>query len=149
MADPLSLPGLVIGLVSLGVQVSGGISKYIGALDCREQDIASVREQNDALEKSLNVVNQLLSRVHPAHQESTALVRQCLEPCRNELKALDALVVDLTGGGQQPPAGWKGRLKSRGKKLLYPYDRPKLEQVESRLRKANMTLLSALQTLNL
>lgn len=149
MADPLSLPGLAIGLVSLGVQVSGGISKYIDALDCREQDIASVREQNDALEKSLNVVNQLLSRVHPEYQESTALVRQCLEPCRNELKALDALVADLTGGGQQSSAGWKDRLKSQGKKLLYPFDRPKLEQVESRLRKASMTLLSALQTLNL
>ena len=126
----------------------GGIAKYIDALDCREQEIASLRQQNNTLKKALQVVEASLSRFHPEHQASAAPALDCLDACKRELKAFDGLVVVFAGCGQRA-AGRKEKIKSQGKKLLYPLNRPKLQQLESKLRNANATFQLALQALSL
>lgn len=148
MADPLSVAGLATGLVSLGLQTYGGITKYIDALDCREQDIASIKQQNDSLRKTVQVVETSLAQLQCGHQRPTAAARDCLGSCKNELQALDDLLAQLTGFGQ-PTTGRRNKIKSRGKKLLYPFSRPKLEQLETRLRNTNLTLQLALQALGM
>lgn len=40
MSDPLSVAGLVTGVISLGLQVAVEINKYLDALECREKDVA-------------------------------------------------------------------------------------------------------------
>lgn len=148
MSDPLSLIGLGAGLVSLGLQVSGGITKYLDALDCRDQDIASVRQQNKALEKSLGFISTTLAQPSNGSQhDGSAALQECLASCNVELKALNSLVADLSDSGD-PTAGMRGRIKSRHKKLLYPFNRPKLEQLDRRLCRANQALQLPLQTLS-
>ncbi|KXX81100.1 hypothetical protein MMYC01_204118 [Madurella mycetomatis] len=148
MSDPLSVIGLAAGLVSLGIQVSSGITKYLDALDCRGQDIASVRQQNKALEKSLAFISATLAQPsnQPEH-DGSAVLRECLESCNMELKALNSLVADLADSGEST-AGMRGRIKNQRKKLLYPFNRPKLEQLDRRLCRANQTLQLPLQTLS-
>jgi hypothetical protein len=149
MADPLSVAGLAAGLVSLGLQVCGGITKYMDALDCREQDIASVRQQNLSLQKTLHVVETSLAQLQPDHQTAAAAVSSCIDGCRNELEALVTLMADLAGSSQPTAVGRRDKLRNQGKKLLYPFSRPKLEQLETTLRNANATLQLALQALGL
>ncbi|RYP45967.1 hypothetical protein DL768_007749 [Monosporascus sp. mg162] len=127
MADPLSVAGLAIGVVSLGLQVTGGITDYIDALNCRDQDIALLQRD---------------------HQAATAAVRECLDSCKKELQVLESLVAELVACDQST-TGRKNKIKNQGKKLLYPLNRPKLEQLGTRLRNVNATLQLALQTLGL
>jgi len=53
MADPLLIPGLVIRVVSLGLQVCGSIKKYLDALDSRKEDIRSANQKTKSLRKTL------------------------------------------------------------------------------------------------
>jgi hypothetical protein len=148
MADPLSVAGLAAGVVSLGIQVSQGITTYIDGLNCRSRDIALARQQNDCLQKTLQVVETLRSQLERDHRDATALIRQCLDSCQEELKALDSLLVDLTACDQFA-VDWASEIKNKGKRLLYPFSRPKLVQLETRLRNANGALQLALQILGL
>jgi hypothetical protein len=149
MADPLSVAGLAAGLVSLGLQTCGGITKYIDALDCREQDITSIKQHNNSLRNTIQVVETSLTQLHRDHPGPTAAVRSCLDSCGNELRALDDLVAQLAAGFDRSTTGRRNKVKSQGKKLLYPFSRPKLEQLETRLRNANVTLQPALQALGM
>ena len=148
MADPLSVAGLTAGLVSLGLQVSGGITQYIDALDCREAEISSAKQLNDCLQKTLQFIEESLSDFRNDHHAATAVVQACLETCKANLKTLHNLLAELAGPGQTM-TGRRSRIKSQGKKLLYPFSRPKLQQLETNLRNANATLQSALQALGL
>ncbi|KAH6838338.1 hypothetical protein B0I37DRAFT_316861 [Chaetomium sp. MPI-CAGE-AT-0009] len=148
MADPLSVAGLAAGLVSLGLQVSGGIAQYVDALDCREHDIAYARQQNDSLHKTLQVIETSLVQLRHDHHPATAAVQGCLDSCKTELNALQDLVAELAHPAQSI-TNRRSKIKSHGKKLLYPFDRPKLQQLETKLHNANATLRLALQALGL
>lgn len=148
MVDPLSVAGLATGVVSLGLQVAGGITDYIEALNCRSQEILSVKQQNESLQRTLQVVETSLSQFRRDHQTATVAVRECLDLCKQELKALESLVVDVTAC-DQPTTDRKSKIKNKGKRLLYPFSRPKLEQLETTLRNTNATLQLALQSLGL
>lgn len=148
MADPLSVASLAAGVVSLGIQVSQGITAYIDALQCRDEDIASVRRRNESLRKTLRVVETSRSHLEGDHQVATAAIRAYLDSCNRELSALDNLVVHLTTC-DDITTGLIDKVKNKSKRLLYPFSRPKLEQLEARLRNANMALQLALQILGL
>jgi cysteinyl-tRNA synthetase len=148
LSPVVTFAGLAVGVVSLGLQVAGGITGYIDALHFRDQDISSVRRQNDRLQKTLRVVETSISQLQCDHQDATAEVQECLNSCNNELKALESLVANFTACDQST-TGQKIKIKDKGKKLLYPFSRPKLEQLETKLRDANAALQLALQTLGL
>lgn len=148
MADPLSIAASVAGLVSLGIQVGGGIITYLDAIKCRADDIASVKRQAQNFEKVLRIIQTALSRVDSSHQVPTTVVAECLESCEAELKGLDDFVSELTGGSSSQPS-FKDKVKEKAKKLAYAFDQPKLEQLESRLSRVNGILQTALQALGL
>ncbi|CAG9980464.1 unnamed protein product [Clonostachys byssicola] len=150
MANPLSVAGSAVAVVSLGLRVTGGITEYIDALQSRDQYIASVRQKNDTLRKTLQVVEASLSRLQLQgdHQAAAQVVRECLDTSMKELKALEDLITELTVGDPSLPRR-QSKLKTQGKKLMYPFSRPKLEQLGTRLGHINAALQLALQTLGL
>jgi len=76
MSDPLSIAGLVTGVVSLGLKVAAEITKYLNALECREKDTASMRQQTGSLETILQIIEESLNKTQE-HQQVTAAVRGC------------------------------------------------------------------------
>jgi hypothetical protein len=148
MADPLSVAGLAAGLVSLGLQVCGNIITYIDALDCREHDLAALRHQHNSVFQTLQVVEASLAQLQRTHQRATAAARSCLDACHAELEDLSVLVAEYSSRTRSETSR-REKLRSQGKKLLYPFSRPKLEHLEARLRNANAALQLALQALGL
>lgn len=146
MADPLSLAGLAIGVASLGLQVCGGITTYLDAVQCREQEIASVRQQNEVLNSALQAVESSLSRLEPSYQISTAAVLGCLDSCKTELNALETITTNLTNT-DRAKGSLTGRIKDKSKALKYPFKRQNVQQLENRLRQASSVLQLALQAL--
>lgn len=148
MADPVSVAGLAVSVVSLGIQVSGGITTYIDSLSCRDKDIASIRQQNASLQKSLEVIEASLPQFHRKHHPATTAVHECLDSSKNELSTLESLISDLTSCDQFAKSR-KDKFKSQGKRLLYPFSRPKVKELETRICNTNSALQLALQTLGL
>ncbi|KAK8149225.1 hypothetical protein G3M48_007755 [Beauveria asiatica] len=150
MADPLSVAGLAFAVVSLGLQVTAGITDYFDALSSRDQDIASARQQNDTLRKTLRVIESSSSRLRLQndHRPATAALRECLDSCKKELQALEMTVAELVSCDQATTCR-KDKIRNQGKKLLYPFNRPKLEQIATNLHNINSNLQLALQTLGL
>ncbi|KAH7219660.1 hypothetical protein DER44DRAFT_761358 [Fusarium oxysporum] len=148
MADPLSIAGLALAVVSLGLQVTVSITDYFDSLKYCDQDIASIEQQNDTLRKTLQVIESSISRFQNDHRTATEALRQCLDSCKEELKALESMVATLITDNQGT-AGRKNKARNKGKELLYPFHRPKLEQIATKLHHINATLQLGLQSLGL
>ncbi|SPJ91981.1 uncharacterized protein FTOL_13635 [Fusarium torulosum] len=148
MADPLSVAGLAFAVVSLGFQVTGGITDYFDALNSRDQDIASAKQQNDTLQKTLQVIESSISRLQRDHRAATAALRECLDSCKKELQALESIMAELVAC-DRATSSRRNNIRNQGKRLLYPFNRPKLEQIATRLHHINATLQLALQSLGL
>ncbi|KAF5616056.1 ankyrin repeat-containing protein [Fusarium sp. NRRL 25303] len=148
MADPLSVAGLALAVVSLGLQVTGGITDYFDSLKSRDQDIASIIQQNDTLKKTLQVIESSISRFQNDHRTATEALRQFLDSSNDELKVLEGMVATLTTD-DQGATDRRTKARNKGKKLLYPFHRPKLEQMATKLHHINATLQLGLQSLGL
>ncbi|KAI1031717.1 hypothetical protein LB504_000060 [Fusarium proliferatum] len=148
MADPLSVAGLALAMVSLGLQVTGGITDYFDSLRSRDQDIASIIQQNNTLKKTLEVIESSISRFQNDHRTATEALRQFLDSSNEELKALESMVAALITD-DQATTGRRTKARNKGKKLLYPFHRPKLEQMSTKLHHINATLQLGLQSLGL
>ncbi|KAF5574852.1 ankyrin repeat-containing protein [Fusarium pseudoanthophilum] len=148
MADPLSVAGLALAVASLGLQVTGGITDYFDSLKSRDQDIASIIQQNDTLRKTLQIIESSISRFQNDHGTATETLRQFLDSSIEELKALEAMVATLNID-DQGTASRRNKARNKGKQLLCPFHRPKVEQMAAKLHHINATLQLGLQSLGL
>ncbi|KAF9772752.1 hypothetical protein IL306_009509, partial [Fusarium sp. DS 682] len=134
--------------VNVGSKVTGGITDYFDALNSRDLDIASITQQNDTLRKTLQVIETSIFRLQYDHRAETAVLRECLDSSKKELQALETIVAELVACDQATSDRRNG-IRNQGKRLLYPFNRPKVEQIATRLQHINSTLQLALQTLGL
>lgn len=146
MADPLSLAASAAGLISLGIQVTQGINTYLGALKGRQEDLDAVHRKNDALRHIVESVKSTVFSPQPLNR-SHAVVADCIATCEGELAGLETLVAQLAGCKNAKT--WKARLQNQSKKLSYPFQQSKVEQLSRRLDQANGTLQTSLQGLGL
>lgn len=146
MADPLSGAGLVAGVLSLGLQAYQGISTYLDAVQCRAVDLASVRRKNEALCNILKAIEDSLPRLKSRHQLSTSALTECLKSCKATMDALEKTVIGILECGTTGPQ-WLRKMKKQAKKLSYALDRPKLQELETRLDQTISELHLALQSI--
>lgn len=133
MADLLSGAASVAGLASLGLTVTGGIEKYANALNCRADDLESVRRRTQVLRNTVVFVDDVQSQMQLGHRQhpSVATVDEAIRVCRAELIDLEDLVVALSGCSTT--TSWRSKLKDTRKTLTYAFDRPKVEQLARKL----------------
>ncbi|KAI0594823.1 hypothetical protein F4775DRAFT_572051 [Biscogniauxia sp. FL1348] len=143
MADPISLAGLGLSIASLGLQVCGGITTYLDAVRCRDEEIASVKQQNETLIKTLQVIRNSLS-CHASTSPLPDAMSTCLKLFETRLGDLQILATELTNT-HRPDDGLGKKVKDQGKLIWYPFKRPKLQQLEDKLSRANEALQLALQ----
>ncbi|KAF5562335.1 hypothetical protein FNAPI_3231 [Fusarium napiforme] len=147
MGDPFSIATGVAGLVSLGITVCGGLHTYFSAIKDRKDDLAIVT-QNVALFKfHISAVQFISSKLGHHHSLAIDGLQLSLINCELQLKCLEELLNKLRPVEDMSLAKdiW------RKQKLIvrYPFDRKKLVQLEEYLSRANTTLSSFIQALNL
>lgn len=143
MADPVSLAASIAGLISLGLQVTSGISNYIDAVNCRDQELRDVRQQNDLLKQTLVIIETTSSRLEKWSPEITSVVKQSVEANKDSLNALESFVAQKLAGVDV--GTWRSRLG----KLHYAFDRPKLQQLCNRVSRTQSGLQLAIDGLGL
>ncbi|KAI0551498.1 hypothetical protein F4679DRAFT_538184 [Xylaria curta] len=144
MADPLSVAGLVFGVISFGLQVTGGLSDYLDAVRGRTEELNSAKQQALQMKDLLLTIRDLFPQVNKNWPAPAALIERHVKSCDTELSALYTLLSELS----QPASSSSGiRLKISGqkKKLTYPFNRSHISCLEKRLTDANSALRTALQ----
>lgn len=145
MSDPLSITASVAGLVSLGVQVVGGITEYLDALRERKNDVASARTQVTRTQDLLRLVVKVVAKAEPNHSTTAAFLKDSAS-IQLELHSLDDLIRKLdTTKLAQPSNEILGKVCVRAKQLTYPFHRPTMNRLQSQLARVNSMLQAALQ----
>lgn len=145
-AEGLGLAASIAGLLSLGLQVADGISKYVDALDRREDDLVHVKSQNQALIMTLSALEVVASSLPNQRMAFTSRVVQDIQGCRQGLGDVERLRIDLTYGDLKD---WKTRMENKKKKFTYKFHESKMQQLAERLQQSNHVLQLTLSGLEL
>ncbi|KAI1734981.1 hypothetical protein F4680DRAFT_436612 [Xylaria scruposa] len=144
MADPLSIAGLATGVISLGLQVVGGLFDYLDAVKGRAEELSSAKQQATNMKDLLMAVQDLLPQLENSWPTSAILLERHIQSCNAEISALCALLSALS----QPASSSSGirlKLAEQKQKFAYPFNRNHLSDLEERLVKVNSALQTALQ----
>lgn len=141
----MGLAASVAGLVSLGLQVTGGILKYVDAFESREQDLALVRQQNEALRTTLQVIEEYVV-AHGLSPELAATVSRSMQSFEKALERIESLYPDLVDSGGK---SWTSRLGNRKRRFTYPFNRSKVQELGRQLETARGTLQLTLNALDM
>ncbi|KAJ3943678.1 uncharacterized protein N0V96_006608 [Colletotrichum fioriniae] len=115
-AESVGLAASVAGLLSLGLQITGGIIKYMDAFEGRDDELRNVKKQNDNLAGTLRAMKTV---------------------CEEDLQAIEALCIKLS---DRAGSTWTSRLENKKKKVTFAFHRNKLRDLELQLQKAHCTL---------
>ncbi|KAK8015481.1 hypothetical protein PG991_008369 [Apiospora marii] len=144
MTEAIGLAASVAGLVSLGLQITGGIVTYVNALEGRQDDLASVKRQNEAFAATLNIVRAASSRFQGHQHDQT--IKLNLLSCETEIHALEDLLAKLANCDT---ATWRQQLKNKTRKFTYVFHQSKVQQMLQRLQHANEGLQLVVTALGL
>ncbi|KAE8450796.1 hypothetical protein EG329_005709 [Mollisiaceae sp. DMI_Dod_QoI] len=150
MADPLSIIGTAAGLVSLGLQVYGGIKDYLDAVQTSQEDIASIFRHTIGLKDALDSIDGVIRSRRLSIQTSAPAAMTCLLSCHVELNALSEVLGELSSSPSISSTNvLRTKISEGRKKLMYPFKRSSIIKLEDRIRNANLTLQTALQALKI
>ncbi|KAK8137066.1 hypothetical protein PG984_005006 [Apiospora sp. TS-2023a] len=153
MADTvICVAGLAAGVVSLGLQVTGGITSYLDAIKGRQEEITSVKRDLDRIVSTLHRLRDIFSQPRAKHLTDANLQHHIV-----------TCLVDLVGFGDIPECitfvnQWSQsnthsldgeffqKLKNAQGQVMYPLKhRSKVQKLESRLHKLQESLQTSLQ----
>jgi hypothetical protein len=148
MADPLSIAGLATGVISLGLQVAGGLVDYLDTVKARSEELSSAKQQATTMTDLLLTIQDLLPQVQSGWPASATIIERQVKSCNTELTALNTLLIELSPTATTS-SGIRLRLEEQQKKLKYPFNRSHIRRLEDRLAKVNSALQTALQVTGL
>ncbi|KAF2962889.1 hypothetical protein GQX73_g10686 [Xylaria multiplex] len=146
MSDPLSVAGSVVGIISLGIQVTQSLSDYYTTFKSQHSDIAhTMRKLDDLLGMLENLRNLVEKRRFQADEETLvgnieSLIGQC-EECIQELQD-EAIKFEKTPVDSKQPA-----LKAAIRRAAYPFRKSTLEKLDEDIGEITDVLRMALQLL--
>lgn len=141
--------GTVVGVVSLGMQLSSGVMTYLDGIQCREEDIDSTKRRCRSMEALLKEIENLRLRLQPptalANANGIAL-EESMSSAEAELSLLaDFMVKICPSDALTSPKSAIVKIREQKSKWLYPFRRDHLHRLDNRLEAANKALEAALQ----
>ncbi|KAK2054671.1 hypothetical protein LY76DRAFT_522066 [Colletotrichum caudatum] len=149
MAEPVGITGTAAGLVLLGLQLHGEISKYLNAVKGRQKDLDRARRHHQALQMCMDALAAATSSSRGNNAQIDAALNTCILSCESELSALRALVDRLQGPSTPAGGALSAKLREKGRQYAFPFHRESIIELEKTLESTNEVLQTALQTLGL
>lgn len=90
MADPLSIAGLITGVVSLGIQLHNDLETFIDVVRHRDEDVAKLARHAATMAQALNAIERSLQINNQANNGlvDSATIIPLLDASRQELSVL-------------------------------------------------------------
>ncbi|KAF7558218.1 hypothetical protein G7Z17_g206 [Cylindrodendrum hubeiense] len=148
MADPISLVGTAIGVVSLGIQVCQGLYSYVDSVRSRHKDLDAISFEIQHLILVLQSLKSLIPRLEALpNLDVTAInsLQSCIHQSEQGIKDLQALFDLLQDSPQQDT---KGKLKNAGRALTFGLHHANLSKMQERVNSLVTTTELALQIIN-
>jgi hypothetical protein len=143
MADPLSIAGLATGVISLGLQVAGGLFDYLGAVKAWPEELNSAKQQATNTKYLLLDIQNLLPQLKSVSPTPANAIERHVKSCDAELSALNTFLTELCRS-ELLSSAIRLKLSEKKKKLSYPFNRSNMSRLEDRLRRVNTTRQTAL-----
>lgn len=147
MADPFSIAGSSVGIVSLGLTVCQGLVKYWSQWKSRESDVDAAIDQVQKLERTLELLQTRLSHLPSSCQNIVTGVENNIASCGEGIRKLFEYLSKCDHVKTQ--VNWKDKMRAQKQKALYPFRREDLQDLKQTLRDVQQNLAMALETLHL
>ena len=125
MADPLSITGTAIGIISLGVQACQGIIQYYNQWKDFDKDVASMYASIDQLNRLFRLIEEKLdansfSRLLSVHEINSS-IKKCEKGILELKRRLEKIKSKEPLGTLPKKTVILLQLQEQGKRLLYPF----------------------------
>ena len=148
MADPLSVAGSVVGIISLGIQVTTSLVKFYNSHKGRDSDINRTSEKLDGLLVILHSIETTLSG-RKFHVDERSLIRSI----EKSIKSCDEMIQELRHEFQKiskPSSdGTRAAIKLAGRRVTYPFRQSTLQKLDEDIDELRANLSTALGVLQL
>ncbi|KAF3808199.1 hypothetical protein GCG54_00006815 [Colletotrichum gloeosporioides] len=133
--------GTVVGVVSLGIQVSSAISAYIEGVQCRKDEVESTIRYRRSFQLLLTQIGTLTDNLPKSSVPSTIALEEALKAASSQILQLDSFLGKVLIHDSP--------LSFTKKKLFYPFRRDHLSSLDKKLQAINIALQSAMQLMEL
>ncbi len=152
MADPASVAGTAVGIISLGIQVSQGLVEYYSQWKHFGADVHVMYASIEQLIRGFRLVREKLEgenfAIFPSASEVEASIQLCEAGIMELKQKLEKIRAKEPLGNLRKKDAFLNDLKAQGKRLLYPFQRGtlgKLQDVVNDLRDGLQPVLHAMQ----
>lgn len=147
MSDPFSVAASAVSVVSLGIQVCQGLLSYYSDYKSYDDDIGSLCRKVEDLRSTLEICAEILQTPGLITSKASANVVKNMGACKDGLNSLQKTL----GSCKNVPGtqGLKGNTYKYGQRILYPFKKSNVLQLQStvsELQENFHTALLALQT---
>ena len=146
MADPFSVAGGVVGVVSLAITACQGVISYYNSWETQDQNIIDAKGKIERLRSSLSALQEILPKIKssPAIAEH---VEQCMLCCREGTVRLE----NFLGKCRKDPApvSLRDKIRACRQKALFPFRESSLHSLREIVQDLEGNMSTALQVLQL
>jgi hypothetical protein len=142
MADPFSITGSAVGVVSLAIQLCKGLEWYVSGVKDAKDKAGKIAADTEELTNLLELLEIIVAKVDPSQSVSTTLtgIASCADAIATIRKKLKP--DDLASDGKI-----KVSLKRLGKRMAFPFKEAEIEYCRGVLHTIQQSLHTALLAL--
>lgn len=148
--DPVSIAAGTAGIVSLGLQICGGLVTYCKAWRSHDRDVERTLERLICLSLTLESLDKTLSTCE-IDEDDTAenfrVARDKIYSCTANLNTLRSILVELESIGQ--PAGVLDKIHNLRLRSIAVFNKEKFRRLQDSVQDTQIKLDSAIQILQL
>ena len=146
MADPVSVAGSAVGVISLAITTCQGVISYYESWETQDQNISDAKGKIERLRSSLSALEEILPKISSSSAiakhveqcvlccgEGTARLEQFLERCRKD----------------PAPLSLRDKLRALRQKAIFPFRESSLGRLREIVRDLEADLGTALRVLQL
>lgn len=146
MADPLSVAGSVVGIISLSLQVTQSLYDYYASVTSQHSDVAHVARKLKNLSELIECLHsELNSRTFRADEKDLLnKIERAVQECEEYIQELKQEAEKFE---KTPPDSLGAAFKATGRRVAYPFRQSTLIKLEEDIRELVDQLSLALQLL--
>jgi hypothetical protein len=139
MADPFSITGSAVGVVSLAIQLCKGLEWYVSGVKDARDKAKQIAAEMEELANLLELLESIVTKVDPSH--TVTATRTGIKSCAD---AITTIRKKLKPGDQASNGGIKSSLKRLGKRLAFPFKEADITYWKDVLNSVQQSLQTAL-----
>lgn len=147
MADPFSVAGSAVGVISLGISVCQGLVNYYSAFKGQDDEVGEIVGKVERLRDLLEVLQHRLSSPRHRYSVSVTKVEQNIVACAMSLKKLDETLSKCTQ--ESTPDDLRHKLRATSRRMLYPFKQKTLQDLSATVSQCQSDLATAMHILQM